>query len=149
MADIVDAATRSRMMSGIRGRNTKIEVDLRRALFARGFRYRIEVRSLPGRPDIVLPRYRAVIFVHGCFWHAHDCSLFRLPASRPDFWKAKLEGNAARDGRAVEALAHLGWRVATVWECATRGREAGAVGTVADRLMEWIRGSAPVLNIRG
>lgn len=136
-------------MSGIKGRNTKIEVDLRRALFARGFRYRIDVRSLPGRPDIVLPRYRAAIFVHGCFWHAHDCSLFRLPASRPDFWKAKLEGNAARDGRAIEALAHLGWRVATVWECATRGREAGAVGKVADRLADWIRGSAPMLDIRG
>lgn len=136
-------------MSGIKGRNTKIEVDLRRALFARGFRYRIDVRLLPGRPDIVLPRYRAAIFVHGCFWHAHDCSLFRLPASRPDFWKAKLEGNAARDGRAIEALAHLGWRVATVWECATRGREAGAVGNVADRLADWIRGSMPVLDIRG
>lgn len=148
MADIVDAATRSRIMSGIKRRNTKIEVELRRALFARGFRYRIDVRDLPGRPDIVLPRYRAAIFVHGCFWHAHDCHLFRLPSSRPDFWKAKLEGNAARDKRSVSGLVDLGWRVATVWECSLRGRNSSTLTEVVDQLAKWIRGQTPVLDIR-
>ena len=97
MADVVDAATRSRMMAGIRGRDTKIEIAVRKALHARGLRYRTDVRGLPGRPDIVLPRWKAAILVHGCFWHAHDCGLCRIPATRPDFWREKLEGNAARE----------------------------------------------------
>ena len=109
MADVVDAATRSRMMAGIRGRDTKIEIAVRKALHARGLRYRTDVRGLPGRPDIVLPRWKAAILVHGCFWHAHDCGLCRIPATRPDFWREKLEGNAARDRRNEGALCAAGW----------------------------------------
>lgn len=147
MADIVDSATRSRMMSGIRGRNTKIELAIRKALHARGFRYRIDVRSLPGRPDIVLPKWNAVILLHGCFWHAHDCGLCRIPATRPEFWRAKLEGNAARDTRNRHALLDGGWRVATVWECALRGRGQDAVDRLADRLADWLRGRAATLTL--
>lgn len=139
MADIVDAARRSLMMAGIRGRDTKIEVSIRKALHARGFRYRTDVRGLPGRPDIVLPRWRAVIQVHGCFWHAHDCGLCRIPATRPDFWREKLGGNVERDRRNADALIAAGWRVATVWECAVRGKGSGAPAAVAEALDRWIR----------
>lgn len=149
MADVVDAATRSRMMAGIRGRDTKIEVAIRKALHARGLRYRVDVRALPGRPDIVLPRWRAVILMHGCFWHAHDCGLYRIPATRSEFWREKLEGNAARDQRNEAALRAAGWRVAIVWECSLRGKGPHALGEVADRLAVWIRsGECRSLEIR-
>jgi DNA mismatch endonuclease (patch repair protein) len=149
MVDFVDTATRSRMMSGIRGRDTKIEVTIRKALHARGLRYRTNVRGLPGRPDIVLSRWRAVVLVHGCFWHAHDCGLCRIPATRPDFWREKLEGNAARDARSTTALLDAGWRVATVWECALRGKGPQALIDVADRLAAWVRGEEQMIELRG
>lgn len=118
MPDIVSPETRSRMMSGIRGRNTKPELAVRRYLHARGFRYRLHVRELPGKPDIVLPRYRTAVFVHGCFWHRHEgCRFAYTPKSRQQFWLAKLEGNAVRDERAAQRLRDLGWRVEVVWEC--------------------------------
>ena len=116
--DIVDRATRSRMMSGIRGRNTQPEVQVRRFLSAAGFRYRLHVRGLPGRPDIVLHKYRTVILIHGCFWHQHrGCNLAYMPKSNRSFWRTKLRGNAARDIANGKALKALGWRVVTVWEC--------------------------------
>jgi DNA mismatch endonuclease (patch repair protein) len=149
MADIVDPATRTRMMSGIRGRNTRIEVAVRKGLFALGYRYRTDVRSLPGRPDIVLPRWNVVILVHGCFWHAHDCGLYRIPATRPEFWREKLEGNAGRDRRNEAALKNAGWRIAIVWECALRGRGASALGDVINSLHEWIRGREQMIELRG
>lgn len=94
---------RSRMMRGIRGSNTQPELQVRKALHARGFRYRLNVKDLPGRPDIVLPKWKAVIFVHGCFWHAHQgCRYFRIPATRTEFWEQKLAANAARDARQIE-----------------------------------------------
>lgn len=148
MADTVEAATRSRMMSGIRARDTKIEVAVRKALFARGYRYRTDVRSLPGRPDIVLPRWRTVILVNGCFWHGHDCGLCRIPATRTDFWKAKLEGNANRDRRNEAALKDAGWRIAIVWECALRGRGSNALGEVVGSLDTWIRGCEQMIELR-
>lgn len=122
MADIVDKATRSRMMSGIRSTNTKGEVQLRSALHRLGFRFRLHDRKLPGRPDIVLPRYRAVIFVNGCFWHGHSCSLFRWPSTREEFWRDKIASNIARDQSAKMELIAAGWRVATIWECSWKGR---------------------------
>ena len=109
------------MMAGIRGRNTRPELVIRKALHARGFRYRLHVAGLPGKPDIVLPRFRAVIFVHGCFWHGHDCPLFRLPATRSEFWEAKISRNRERDREVLGALKTTGWRCLTVWECAIRG----------------------------
>lgn len=108
-------------MAGIRGKDTRPEMILRRGLHARGFRFRLHDRRLPGSPDLVFPGRRAVIFVHGCFWHGHGCHLFRLPATRQEFWRAKIEGNAARDALAEGALAADGWRVLSIWECALKG----------------------------
>lgn len=139
MADIVDKATRSRMMAGIGGKNTKPEMVLRRALYARGFRYRLHVASLPGRPDIVLPKHRAVILVHGCFWHRHPgCRFATTPATRPDFWSEKFRQNVIRDQRNLAALRDQGWRVATVWECDLR-----LGGDVIDELAVWLREGSP------
>lgn len=149
MPDIVDPATRSRMMSGIRGRDTKIELAIRKGLFALGYRYRTDVRTLPGRPDIVLPRWKAVILVHGCFWHAHDCGLCRIPATRTDFWRQKLEGNTQRDARNEKALNDAGWRIAVVWECALRGRGPDALSGVVWSLDAWIRGHEHMIELRG
>ena len=139
MADIVDKATRSRMMSGIRGKDTKIELEVRRGLHALGFRYRLGGAGLPGRPDIVLPKYRTVVFVHGCFWHQHDCHLFRLPKTRPEFWKAKVDANRIRDRRVEVELARLGWHIETVWECKLRGASPEQKDEVVTRLARRIR----------
>ena len=138
MADIVDAKTRSRMMSGIRSRNTKPEMLVRRLLHHQGFRFRIHVRDLPGRPDIVLSKYHAVIFIHGCFWHGHGCPLFKVPGTRTDFWLEKSDRNRANDAKASDALLAAGWRVAVVWECALRGAGADVDGVVT-RLAQWLR----------
>jgi DNA mismatch endonuclease (patch repair protein) len=118
MPDIVSPETRSRMMSGIRGRNTRPEMIVRRFLHAQGFRYRLHASDLPGRPDIVLPRRRAVVFVHGCFWHQHlGCRFAYRPKSHEQFWESKLEANVARDARDQRRLKELGWDVCVVWEC--------------------------------
>jgi DNA mismatch endonuclease (patch repair protein) len=148
MADIVDAATRSRMMSGIRRRDTKIEIAIRKALHARGFRYKVDVRRLPGCPDVVLPRWNAVILIHGCFWHAHDCGLCRIPATRPEFWREKLRANAERDRRNKAELLAAGWRVATVWECTLRGKGAKALTHAIDRIERWIRSDEQTVELR-
>jgi DNA mismatch endonuclease (patch repair protein) len=108
-------------MSRVRGRDTKPEMLIRRGLHAMGLRYRLHDRKLPGRPDLVFPKYRTVLFIHGCFWHAHGCALSKLPATRRDFWRAKLEGNTARDRKATKALQAQEWRVLVIWECALRG----------------------------
>lgn len=121
MADIVDRETRSRMMSGIRGSDTKPELMLRKALHARGLRYRLHDKNLPGRPDLVFPRYNAVVFVHGCFWHRHSgCRFATSPSTRADFWNNKFRQNVFRDQCNQSALKSQGWRVGIVWECATR-----------------------------
>lgn len=148
MVDILGRDARSRLMARIGGRGTRIEVAVRKALFARGYRYRVNVGRLPGRPDIVLPRHRVAIFVHGCFWHGHDCTLFRIPASNREFWAAKLARNRERDARSAAMLQELGWRVAVVWECALRGRGANGLGRVADCLERWIDGTDADLRIR-
>jgi DNA mismatch endonuclease, patch repair protein len=112
------------MMSGIRGKDTKPEWLVRRFLHARGYRYRLHRKDLPGKPDIVLPRLRVCIFVHGCFWHHHQgCKFGVLPKSRPDFWKKKLLANVARDERAIESLSNAGWRTFVIWECELRGSD--------------------------
>lgn len=140
MTDIVDPETRSRMMSGIRGKNTKPEILVRSLLHRRGFRFRINVRDLPGKPDVVLPKYHAVIFINGCFWHGHDCSLFRMPGTREDFWKKKIDGNRTRDRKTLEALAGSGWRTGIVWECALRGKDRDPEKVVT-LLEQWLTGN--------
>ncbi len=141
MADIVDRKTRSRMMSGIRNRNTRPELLVRSQLHARGLRYRLNVGALPGRPDLVLTRHQSVVLVHGCFWHGHQCSLFRWPGSNRAFWRKKILGNVARDQKNVERLLDLGWSVATIWECSLRGQSPEKVVRTLDRVETWIRKS--------
>jgi DNA mismatch endonuclease (patch repair protein) len=136
------------MMSGIRGKNTKPEMLTRRALFAAGYRFRLHRRDLPGAPDIVLPGRSVAIFVHGCFWHMHaGCKNAKLPSTRSEFWRAKLEGNIERDQRAIEVLLSNGWRVLTVWECATR--EPAALAGLSESLSKWIEGSQRTGAISG
>lgn len=138
MADIVDKDTRSRMMSGIRGTNTKPEVLLRKALHAAGFRFRVNVRSLPGAPDIVLPKWNTVIQVHGCYWHRHaGCPKATTPSSNVDFWSEKFSANVKRDAHVLAVLHDLGWRTAIVWECAI-GRKVEPA--LVDVIAEFVRG---------
>jgi DNA mismatch endonuclease, patch repair protein len=148
--DVLTPQQRSFNMSRIRGRDTKPELALRRGLHARGFRFRLHRRDLPGRPDLVFPTRRAVIFVHGCFWHGHDCPMCRLPATRTVFWRAKIEGNRARDRGSVNALAAKGWRILVVWECALRGparRPAGVVLADCDQFLQ--SGTVLLLDLAG
>lgn len=121
MADTMTLEQRSRCMAAIRGKDTKPEMIVRKYLFSRGLRFRVQVRKLPGNPDIVLPKYKTVVFVNGCFWHGHEgCKYFRLPKSKVEFWKTKIERNVARSIRNEEELTALGWRVLRVWECGIR-----------------------------
>jgi DNA mismatch endonuclease (patch repair protein) len=121
MVDVLTPAQRQLNMSRIRGRDTKPELVLRRGLHAAGFRFRLHAPELPGRPDLIFPRYRAIILVHGCFWHGHDCPLFRLPATRPAFWSAKISSNRRRDLDTTRTLRRVGWRILVVWECSLKG----------------------------
>ena len=144
MADIVDAATRSRMMAGIGGKNTQPELVLRRAVHALGLRYRLHDRRLPGTPDLVFRRFGAVCFVHGCFWHRHPgCPYTTTPTTRKKFWQAKFGENTERDRRNLCDLLHGGWRVAIVWECALRKQ---AATEVARQLEQWLLGNTPVFD---
>ena len=149
MADVVDPATRSRMMSGIRGKNTKPELLIRKALHARGFRYRIHCKDLPGNPDLCLPKHRAVIFVHGCFWHGHGCHLFRWPKTRPEFWREKIGRNQTVDAASEQALAEAGWRQAVIWECALKGRNRLALEDVISTCADWLTSNRLRLEIGG
>lgn len=145
MTDIVDSATRSRMMSGIRGKNTKPELLVRSLLHRCGFRFRLHRKDLPGKPDIVLSRYKAVIFVHGCFWHGHSCKYFRWPSSRPEFWKSKIELNQCKDETSISELLKMGWRVAVVWECSMRGKSLAEIDALGDTICAWLIGDAVTL----
>jgi DNA mismatch endonuclease (patch repair protein) len=124
MADIVDVSTRSRMMSGIRGKDTLPELQVRRFLHGTGLRFLLHARHLPGRPDVVLPKHETVVFVHGCFWHRHhSCKYAYEPASNRRFWRNKFLDNVARDKRVKSQLRRAGWRVLVVWECAAGNKE--------------------------
>ncbi len=148
MTDVVNAETRSRMMSGIRAENTKPEKLIRSQLHKRGFRFRLHHNKLPGKPDIVLKRYQAVILVHGCFWHRHECHLFRWPKTRPIFWKNKITGNHENDQKIIKELATLGWRVCVVWECSLKGPKAD-VPNVTDSIAAWLMTEENTLEISG
>lgn len=148
MTDVVGPAVRSRMMSGIRGTDTKPEMVIRKALFAAGYRFRLHCRELPGRPDVVLPGRKIAIFVHGCFWHMHlRCKNAKMPSTRQSFWRAKLAGNVERDRIAIGALLAVGWRVLVCWECATR--DLSIVRALPAKLAEWIEGDESVGSISG
>jgi DNA mismatch endonuclease, patch repair protein len=145
LADVVDKATRSRMMAGIRGKNTKPEKLLRTALHAVGFRYRVHGTKLPGKPDLVFPKYGAVVLVHGCYWHRHPgCWWNTSPASNIEFWLRKFRENTERDARNIADLRKLGWRVAVVWECSLR---MSSKEEVASSVGDWLRGQKPTLTL--
>lgn len=136
-------------MSGIRGKDTKPEHHIRRILHRNGFRYRLHVKDLPGKPDIVLPRYHAVILVSGCFWHGHGCHLYKVPGTRTEFWTTKIDRNRANDRHVLESLQESGWRVATVWECALRGKLRIDDIVIAARLSDWIQSSEKSFDLAG
>lgn len=148
MTDIVDAATRSRIMRAVPRSSTKPEIVLRKRLHALGLRYVLGGRGLPGSPDLVLPRWTAAVFVHGCFWHRHPkCRYTTMPSTRPEFWQAKFEANVARDNAVRATLLDEGWRVATVWECALRKPERAELA--ADMLAAWLRDGVSYLELAG
>ena len=117
MSDIFSSQKRSDIMSKISGKNTKPEILVRKFLFSKGFRYRINVKTLPGKPDIVLPKYKTVIFINGCFWHGHNCKKGKLPSSNIDFWKEKISNNKLRDDKNSDLLIKLCWKVIIIWQC--------------------------------
>ena len=148
-ADIVTPDVRSRMMAGIKGKNTKPEKAVRSALHRLGFRFRIHRKDLPGKPDLVFPKYSSVIFVHGCFWHGHGCHLFKWPKTRSEFWRQKINSNVARDGERLSALLDGGWRVGTIWECALKGRTRLPIDAIAERCAAWLESSEPEMGLSG
>lgn len=124
-------------MAGIRGKDTKPELILRKALHAKGFRFRLHDKRLPGRPDIVLPKWNVAIEVHGCFWHRHEgCRYATIPKTRPEFWAEKFAANVARDRRNLETLQEAGWRTAVIWECGLREKD---ISELVQKLSDWIR----------
>lgn len=148
MVDVVSPKDRSRMMAGIKGKNSRPELLVRQLLFASGYRFRLHRRDLPGTPDIVMPGRMVAVFVHGCFWHMHqDCRFAKLPATRLDFWKDKLLANVKRDRLVIETLNTLGWRVLCVWECATR--QVNADNGLQNALRLWIEGDSRFGEVSG
>jgi DNA mismatch endonuclease (patch repair protein) len=138
--DVVDKETRSRMMAGIRNSNTKPEILIRHALHGQGFRYRINNRNLPGKPDIVLKKYNAIIFVHGCFWHGHNCHLFRMPSTRSEFWARKIGFNRKRDKDVLQKLKDMGWRICIIWECSIKGKDClDNFPALINNISDWIK----------
>jgi DNA mismatch endonuclease (patch repair protein) len=150
MTDIMTAEQRAALMAKIRAKNTVPEITVRRILHGMGFRFRLHDARLPGKPDVVLPRHRTVVLVHGCFWHGHDCHLFRVPKSRAEWWRDKIDANRRRDTVVLAQLVDLGWRIVIVRECALKGRTRLALDALATALAEAIFSSFPtVTDIRG
>ena len=149
MTDVVEPLVRSRMMSGIKGKDTKPEIIIRKALFARGLRYRLHVKDIPSKPDMVLPKFNAVIFINGCFWHKHDCSLFKWPSSNIQFWKEKIEGNAQRDIKNHAKVMQHGLRSITIWECALKGKNKLPLELVLQKIQEWLYSESFTSEISG
>ncbi len=151
MADVVTREKRSAMMAGIRGKNTRPEILIRKALYATGFRYRLHGKELPGKPDLVLPKYKTVVFVHGCFWHRHHCHLFKWPSTRRDFWEEKINGNASRDEIQKQQLLAMGWKIIIVWECALKGKQKMEFPKIIIAIVQAIKNpdSPSIIEIEG
>lgn len=137
------------MMAGIRAKNTSPELALRSGLHARGFRFRLHRRDIPGVPDLVFPSRRAVLFAHGCFWHRHGCHLFKWPGTRREFWRTKIEGNVKRDEEVAEMLRSSGWRFGVVWECALKGRMHCSLDEILDECADWLNSDRQLMEIIG
>lgn len=136
-------------MAAIKGADTKPELIIRRRLFAKGYRYRLRAKNLPGKPDLVFRKYKSVLLINGCFWHGHECSLFRWPKTREEFWRDKIGGNVARDARNRAQLLERDWRVGVVWECALKGKTRLDPDTVIDSISQWLSSDAKEICIRG
>lgn len=139
MADIVSPEERSRMMAGIRSKDTKPEMILRKGLHSLGFRYRLHDKNLPGKPDMVFPKYNAVIFAHGCFWHGHSCYLFKWPASNTEFWRTKITRNMELDREHLVQLQEMGWRTGVIWECSLKGKYRINTEEVVELCAQWLQ----------
>ena len=149
MTDVVPPEKRSWMMSRIRGKDTKPEKLIRNGLHARGLRFRLHDKRLSGKPYLVFPKYNSVIFVNGCFWHGHDCHLFKWPKSRRTFWRRKITRSRQRDADSCSMLKDEGWYVLTIWECALKGRTRKALNTVLDSAADWIKHGSRNRQISG
>jgi len=150
MTDQVSQERRSEIMSKIRAKNTKPELWIRKGLHRLGFRFRLHDKNLPEKPDLILHKYRAVIFVQGCFWHGHDnCSRFRLPRSNIDYWQKKIEGNRARDRKSYTSLREQGWRILYIWECSLKGKFKKPLEQVLDETAAWLNNGRETMEIRG
>jgi len=147
--DIVSRQKRKQMMSGIRGKNTRPEIGIRKGIHALGFRFRLHVKEIPGHPDIVLPKYKALILVHGCFWHRHACHLFKWPSTRAEFWKKKINGNVKNDEKILAILKTSGWRCLIVWECALKGKTRLEKSELIKQIAEWILSEKKYQEIGG
>ena len=137
------------MMAGIKGKNTKPELIIRSGLHALGFRYRLHDKKLPGKPDLVFPKRKAVLLINGCFWHGHDCHLFKWPTSRVEFWLSKINRNKEVDELSVTRLRNDGWRVGIIWECSLKGKTRRPLADVLNECSEWILSEQDTLEIRG
>lgn len=149
LVDIVSKRKRSEMMAGIKGKDTSPELKIRKALHAKGLRYRLHDKSLPGKPDLVFNKYHAAIMIHGCFWHGHECYLFKWPSTRPEFWKSKIGRNRERDMEVRLQLSEAGWRVLTVWECALKGKTKLDINMLLNRIENWIMSEDNNIDIQG
>lgn len=150
MADFLTPKERSDLMSKIRSKDTTPEIFIRKLLFKKGYRYRVHYSKLPGNPDLAFPKYHAVIFVHGCFWHGHNCHIFSLPKSKFKFWKEKITKNQKRDAQAYEKLSGLGWRICTIWECAITGKSKLSSKEIEKKAVEFLGNSnITFLEIKG
>ena len=147
--DIVDKRKRSEIMSKIRSKNTRPELIVRKGLFALGHRYSLYSKKLPGKPDLVLRKYNAVIFVHGCFWHGHSCNFYSFPKSRVNFWRAKIDRNKERDINVVKELVSLGWRVGIIWECAVNRKKKDILNKLFHDLSLWLKSDGAMIEVIG
>jgi len=128
-------------MRAIKNKNTQPEIRIRKALHASGLRFRLHIKTLPGNPDIVLPKYKTVVFINGCFWHGHHCHLSKTPKTRTEFWLAKISDNVSRDILFHQKLMDAGWRVAVIWECAIKGRSKQNLSSLISTFIEWLTDS--------
>jgi len=149
MVDIVTREKRSKMMANIGGKDTKPEMAIRKGLHALGYRYRLHVKDLPGKPDIVFTKYRAVIQINGCFWHKHNCHLFKWPSTHKSFWKKEIEGKYLRNIENTKCLLENGWRILTIWECALKGKTQLSGESVIRKVEAWFHSTETVAQIEG
>lgn len=149
MSDKLNKAARSRVMSSIKNKNTKPELNIRKALFANGIRYGLHNRKLPGCPDLVFSKYKAIIFIHGCFWHNHQCKYGRLPETNHEFWAEKLRGNALRDKRNIKRLKNMGWRVKIIWSCSLKNRIKFDSAQCVEEIIRWLNEEKGISSKQG